>query len=105
MIKGVKLEDAEKAVEEELEKLKTELITEKELERVKNKTESAIAFEDMSVMTRANNLAFYELLGDANLFNSDREKYFAVTIEDIRNYSKKIFDKNNSNTLYYYSEN
>jgi zinc protease len=105
LIKGVKMEDAEKAIEEELNKLKNELITEKELAKVKNKTESAIAFEDMSVMTRANNLAFYELLGDANLFNSDREKYFSVTIEDIQQYSKKIFDRNNSNTLYYYSEN
>ena len=56
-------------------------------------------------MTRANNLAFYELLGDAELFNSDREKYFAVTAEDILRYSNKIFDVKNSNTLYYYSEN
>ena len=59
----------------------------------------------MSVMTRANNLAFYELLGDAALFNKDREKYFAVTSGDILQYSGKIFDENNSNTLYYYSEN
>ena len=66
---------------------------------------SVIGFEDMSVMTRANNLAFYELLGDAALFNSDREKYFAVTDDDLMKYSKKIFDVNNSNTLYYYSEN
>ncbi len=36
-----------------------------------------------------------------NLFNSDREKYFAVTTQDIQHYSKKIFDRNNSNTLYY----
>jgi zinc protease len=105
LVKGVKMHDAEKAIEEELEKLKDEMITDKELTKVKNKTESAIAFEDMSIMTRANNLAFYELLGDAELFNSDREKYFAVTAQDIQQYSKKIFDKNNSNTLYYYSEN
>lgn len=105
LIKGISIEQAEKAVEEELEVLKNELITEKELTKVKNRTESAIAFEDMSVMTRANNLAFYELLGDANLFNSDREKYFAVSKEDIRQYSNKIFDANNSSTLYYLSEN
>jgi zinc protease len=105
LVKGVKLHDAEKAVNKELHKLMTEEISEKELAKVKNKTESAIAFEDMSVMTRANNLAFYELLGDAALFNSDREKYFAVTTADVKAYSKKIFDENNSNTLYYYSEN
>jgi zinc protease len=105
LVKGVKMKDAEDAVEEELSKLKDEKISAKELTKVKNKTESAIAFEDMSVMTRANNLAFYELLGDAALFNGDRAKYFAVTDDDVMKYSKKIFDANNSNTLYYYSEN
>ena len=105
LVKGVKMEDAEKAVQEEIAQLMTKEISEKELEKIKNKTESAIAFEDMSVMTRANNLAFYELLGDAALFNKDREKYFAVTSGDILQYSGKIFDENNSNTLYYYSEN
>jgi zinc protease len=105
LVKGVNIIDAEKAVEVELSKLKAEMISDKELTKIKNKTESAIAFEDMSVLTRANNLAFYELLGDAALFNSDREKYFAVTAEDVLNYSRKIFDENNSNTLYYLSEN
>ena len=105
LVKGVNMKDAEHAIEEELEKLRKEKISAKELSKVKNKTESAIAFEDMSVMTRANNLAFYELLGDAALFNADREKYLAVTEDDVMNYSRKIFDPNNSNTLYYYSEN
>lgn len=105
LVKGVKMEEAEKAVEAELDKLKQEGINEKELTKIKNKTESAIAFEDMSVMTRANNLAFYELLGDAELFNSDREKYFSVTAEDVLDQSRQIFDVNNSNTLNYYSEN
>lgn len=105
LVKGVKMEEAERAVTEELEKLKAEGISETELAKVKNKTESAIAFEDMSVMTRANNLAFYELLGNASLFNTDREKYFAVTASDILQYSRRIFDINNSNTLHYYSNN
>ena len=105
LVKGVKMEDADKAVEAELEKLKTILIDEKELQKVKNKTEAALAFEDMSVMNRANSLATYELLGNANLMNEELDKYHAVTAENIRAYSKQIFDINNSNTLYYYSEN
>ena len=105
LVKGVRMEDAEKAVEEELKKIKEEGISETELTKIKNRTESAIAFEDMSVMARADSLAFYELLGDANLFNEDREKYFSVSSEDILNYSRKIFDVNNSNTLCYYSKN
>jgi zinc protease len=105
LVKGVKMEEAEKAVNFELEKLKQEGISDKELTKIQNRTEATIAFEDMSVMTRTNNLAFYELLGDAALFNSDRDKYFAVTAEDILQYSRQIFDINNSNTLCYYAEN
>ncbi|HEY1199507.1 MAG TPA: pitrilysin family protein [Niastella sp.] len=105
LIKGVKMEDAEKAINEEIEKLKQHGISEKELTKIKNKTEATLAFEDMSVLTRANNLAFYELLGDASLFNSDRDKYFSVTGDDILKYSQKIFNTNNCSTLKYYSEN
>jgi len=105
LVKGIKMEVAEKAVDEELEKMKKDLVSEKELEKVKNKTESTIAFEDMSVMNRANSLAFYELLGDAELMNSELEKYAAVTTEDILDESKNIFKEENSSTLYYYSKN
>jgi predicted Zn-dependent peptidase len=105
LVKGVKMEDAEKAINEELEKLKLDGISEKELTKIKNKTEATLAFEDMSVLTRVNNLAFYELLGDATMFNTDRDKYFSVTGEDILKYSQKIFNTNNSSTLRYYSEN
>ncbi|HPM80527.1 MAG TPA: insulinase family protein, partial [Candidatus Anammoximicrobium sp.] len=40
LVKGVKIEDAEKAVMAELEKIKTTLVSEQELQKVKNKTES-----------------------------------------------------------------
>ena len=85
--------------------MKKDLVSETELDKVKNKTESTIAFEDMSVMNRANSLAFYELLGDAELMNTELEKYSAVTTEDILNESRNIFRQENSSTLYYYSNN
>jgi zinc protease len=105
LVAGVKMEDAEKAVEEELTKIKSELVSIAELQKVKNKTESMIAFEDMSVMSRANSLAMYELLGDAALMNTELEKYSAVTIEDILEESRNIFKESNSNTLYYRAKN
>ena len=103
LIKGVKMEEAEKAIEEELQKMKNEKVSEEELQKVKNKTESMMAFEDMSVMNRANSLAMYEILGDAELMNTELGKYQAVTAEDILKESRVIFDDANSNTLYYYS--
>lgn len=103
LIKGVSLEEADKAVEEELEKMKKEKVTDIELTKIKNKTESAIVFEDMSVMNRANSLAIYELLGDAEMMNTELSRYQAVTAEDIQDACRQIFDPNNSNTLYYRS--
>lgn len=105
LVKGVLPETADKAVEEELQQMKHDLVDEKELQKVKNKTESMIAFEDMSVMNRANSLAIYELLGDAALMNTELEKYNAVSVKDIQEETRIIFDEKNSNTLYYYSEN
>ena len=105
LVRGIKMEDAENAVETELEKMRTEKVTTTELQKVKNKVESLIAFEDMSLTNRANSLAFYELLGDAEQMNHELEKYNVVTAEDILNESRIIFRPENSNTLYYYSKN
>jgi predicted Zn-dependent peptidase len=105
LVKGVSMEEAEKAVEEELAKIKGEKILEAELQKVKNKTESTIAFEDMSVMNRANSLAYYELLGDAALMNTELDRYNKVSVEDIQSLSREIFREENSSTLYYRSKN
>lgn len=104
LVKGIKPEDGEKAVEAELTKLKTELVPENELQKVKNKTESMIAFEDMSVMNRANSLAYYETLGDAAWMNAELPKYANVSVEAIREEARKIFREENSNTIYYHAK-
>ncbi len=105
LVKGIKMEVAENAVEAELEKMRTEKVTPTELQKVKNKVESLIAFEDMSLTNRANSLAFYELLGDAGQMNHELEKYNVITTDDILNESRIIFRPDNSNTLYYYAKN
>ena len=105
LVKGVAMKDAEAALMEEINKLQQKGITEKELQKVKNKTESMLAFEDMSVMSRATNLAMYELLGDAELINTELGRYQAVTTKELMTESKAIFNENNCNTLYYYANN
>lgn len=103
LVKGVKMEDAASAVDAEISKLQSTIISEQELQKVKNKTESVIAFEDMSIMSRANSLAMYELLGDAEMMNTELQKYQEITVQDIQTYCNKIFRKENSNTLFYYA--
>jgi zinc protease len=105
LVKGVTPAAAEAAITVELERLKTESISAPELQKVKNKTESAIAFEDMTVMNRANSLAFYELLGDAGLMNTELDRYNRVTVDDIRTECNEIFQESNSNTIWYLSKN
>jgi zinc protease len=105
LIKGVKMEEAEAAVEDELMKLKESGIEDKELVKVKNRTEAVISFEDMSLMNRAGSLAFYEILGDASLMNSELQRYQEVTAENILEESRIIFDEKNSSTLHYYAKN
>ena len=105
LVKGVKIQEAEKAAEEIIDQMKQEIVTKTDLQKVKNKTESTIAFEDMSIMSRANSLAFYELLGDAALMNEELEKYAAVTTEDILKECRNIFRDNNCSTIYYLSKN
>ncbi len=105
LVKGVSMKDAEAALMVEIELMKKELISDKELQKIKNKTESVIAFEDISVMNRANSLAFYETLGDATLMNTELQRYHAITAQEINDYCKLVFDDNNSNTLHYLSKN
>jgi predicted Zn-dependent peptidase len=90
----IKPEDADAAIVKELELMKTEKVSELELEKVKNKIESMIAFEDLNLLNRANNLAFYELLGDAENMNKEFDNYNRVTVDE-------ILHDSNCSTLYY----
>ena len=104
LVKGISMAVAEKAVLEEIEKIKNEILDDKELQKVINKTESVICFEDMSIMNRAHSLAFYELLGDADLMNKELGMYQRVTPAMIQQTAQQIFQDNNRNTLFYYSK-
>lgn len=101
LVKGVEMKHAEDAIEFELNKVRNELIDERELQKVKNKTESVMAFEDMSVMNRAGSLAFYELLGDGNLMNEEFKKYQDVTTADLQRIANDVLKDTNSNTIWY----
>jgi predicted Zn-dependent peptidase len=104
LVKGISMTVAEKAVLEEIEKIKNEILDAKEVQKVINKTESVICFEDMSIMNRAHSLAYYELLGDADLMNKELGMYQRVTPAMIQHTAQEIFQDNNRNTLYYYSK-
>ena len=98
---GTSLEKAEAAIWDELELLKNDLIAENELQKLKNKIESQQAFGDAGALNKAMNLAYYELLGDANLINTEINNYNKVSAQDIQRIAKEIFTKENSAVLFY----
>ncbi len=98
---GKTLEEADRAIEQEVALLVAEGVTADELQKAKNNITAMIEFEDMTLLNRANNLAFYELLGNASLINEELQRYEAVTVEALRETTKQIFRLENCNTLYY----
>jgi len=99
------MESADEAIWAELDLIKTELVSEEELNKVKNKMESTMVFAEMSLLDKAMNLAYFELLGDAAELNQEVDKYLRVSAEEIRQIARKIFCPENSSTLYYKAEN
>jgi len=101
LIEGVSMEQAENAIWVELNKIASELVSENELTKVKNKSESIMVFSEMNLLDKAMNLAFYELLGDADLLNVEINKYLSITAEQIQQVAQETFKKEKSSTLYY----
>ncbi len=97
----VTMEMAEEAIWVELELLKTEYIGIYELNKVKNRIESTMVFAEMSILEKAMNLAYFELLGDADDLNGEVGRYVDVSAEDIRRQALELFRKENSSTLSY----
>ena len=105
ILPGIDPEKADEAIVRELEDIKNEIVSPLELEKVKNKIESMLAFEDLNLLSRANNLAFYELLGDAENMNREFDNYNRVNQEDIQLYANKVLVNSNCSTLFYLSNN
>ena len=102
IINGVDPKAAEDAVFEVIEDLKNG-ISDKELEKIKNKAYANILFSELSIANKALNLAYYEMLGNAELANQQEIIYNSVTPDDIINIAKSILTKENCSVLTYIS--
>ncbi len=97
----VSLEDAEKAVWEELQIISNELIDEEELEKVKNKFESTQIFGNLNYLNVATNLAWFEMLSRAEDMDKEVENYRAVTSQQLMDVARKAFTRTNYSVLIY----
>ena len=99
---GVDPTDLEKIFDEEIQRVKEELITEREFQKLQNQIENNFLSSNSSTSGIAESLANYHMYyGDADLINTEIEKYRKVTIEDIRRVANKYLDFENRVVLYY----
>lgn len=97
-------ETAENAIKVELQKIINGDFSERELNKVKNKSLSTQLFSKIGVLNVAMELAYYEWLGNAEQINSIEEKILAVTKQDITRVAANLFKESNLSCIYYKSK-
>ena len=99
---GVEVDDLEKAMNAEIERVKTETLEDREFQKLRNQVESDFIQQSSTVAGRAENLANYHVyFGDANLINTELKRYMDVTKEDIKRVANEYLTKNNRVVLHY----
>jgi zinc protease len=99
---GVNPADLEKAMDDEIAKVQQELISETEFQKIQNQVENDFVTANNTVAGIAETLANYEMYyADANLINTELERYRKVTREDIQRVAKKYYPKNARVVLYW----
>ena len=99
--KGISLEEADRAIVEELRRLGENEVSAYELQKVVNKFESNDLFSNINYLNKATNLAYYELLDKAENIDSEIEKYKGITSRMLKEVAERAFVDENSSTLYY----
>lgn len=99
---GVKPEQVEEAMDEEINKVKNELISDREFEKLRNQIESDFVQSNSTDAGIAESLAnYYVYFGDTNLINTELERYMYVTKEDIKRVANKYLNPDQRVVLYY----
>lgn len=96
---GVSLDQLEKVIQEELDKLATEGPAERELQRVKNQYESGFMSQNESSGNKADQLnSYYYYTGNPDYFNEDLARYKAVSASDISS-AVRLYLKSNARVV------
>lgn len=98
---GVSVEQGEEAIERVLIKLREEVISDEELQKVKNQAEASLIFSEVELLNRAMNLAFAALSGDPDYVNKEPGIIQEVTASELKAMAEKMLVPKNCSTLFY----
>lgn len=102
--KNISIEEADELIQNEIDLFINSNISEKEMQKVKNGYESDKLYP-ASISDIASDIAYYELLGDAERYNKRIEEHNSVTGQQILSLAKNVLTKDNCSTLYYCKKN
>lgn len=103
LMKGIDIQHANESIDEVITGLISKNGIVDEMEKVKNKFESSNIFSNTSILNKAANLSFFELLGDPGLINSEVETYRNVNYTMVAEAVKRYFISTNCSTVNYVS--
>ncbi len=99
---GITPDEVEEAMNHEVELLKTELITDRELQKLKNSIEADFVTSNSSMAGIAESLANYHTyFGDANLINTEIDRYLKISAEDIQRAAVEYYNEDSRVTIYF----
>jgi len=98
---GAAIEEAEAAIQNEINHFIEDPISERELQKVINKTNARIAYSEINYQGKSANLAFFEYLGNIDLINSESTRYAQVSLDSIKQTARELFAPANCSTLWY----
>ncbi len=101
LLPNVSFDAVEAAIDEELEAISGVETSEWEIDKNVNRFESNLLFSNINNDEKASNLAYYEMLGDADMINSEVDKYRSIKSAKIAEVASRLFKKSNCSTLYY----
>lgn len=101
---AVDVSAAQEAIWIELREIATNVLEERELQKVKNKAISSMKFGDVNLLNKAMNLAYYAALGDPNIMNEEEARYESVTTAQINTIAKSMFISGHYSELIYLPE-
>lgn len=100
-----KLGDLVSEMDEEIVKIQSELISDRDYQKLLNKFENGFVNSNASVEGIANSLARYHMLyGDTSLINNEIDIYRSITREEIRDVANKYLNPNQRLVLEYLPE-